>query len=524
MDRAVHLNAAKTRQGAYDFCVVGGGASGLGVAVDAAARGFSVLLVERSDFAKGTSSRSTKLVHGGVRYLKQGNISLVREALRERGLMRRNAPHLVRELEFVIPSYSLFNKCFYGVGMKMYDALAGRLGLTPSRLLSTDEVATRIPTVKRAGLKGGVAYCDGQFDDARMAVNLAQTAAELGANVLNYVACVGLLMRGGKVAGVRLEDRETKEVFEVEAKSVINATGVFVDDLRKMEEPACAPMVQPSQGVHLVLPKRFLPGCSALMEPKTADGRVLFAIPWYDSVVLGTTDTPLEKVSEEPRALAEEIEFLMTHAALYMDPCPKPDDVRSVFAGLRPLVRPPSGGKGGTAAISRDHTIAIGRGGLITLTGGKWTSYRKMAEDTVNQALKARGESAPACKTRELRVHGWTLDGIPETNLKPYGADAAAVRALNQPNQIHPAFTLTEGEVRWQVRCEMARTVEDVLFRRSHCLLFDAKKSVEAAPAVARIMAEELGKDEAWQAEQVEQYAAFASGYIFPAQSAAEAI
>jgi len=514
-DRQRMLDATKATTEPFDFCIIGGGATGLGAALDAASRGYSVLLVERGDFAKGTSSRSTKLVHGGVRYLQQGNISLVREALRERGRMARNAPHLVRETFFIIPSFNRWQVPFYGFGMKIYDLLAGKLGLTPSRILGLAEVKRRIPTIALEKLRGGVVYSDGQFDDARMAVNLAQTAAEAGAHVLNYTGCTGLLKENGKVTGVKLCDVETGDTFDVATKSVINATGVFVDDLRRMEDPDCEDMVQPSQGIHFILPKRFLPGEDALMIPKTSDGRVLFAIPWYDHVVLGTTDTPVSKKEVEPRALQEEITFLMEHAAKYLSCAPQPEDVLSVFAGLRPLVKPPSSKKGSTAAISRDHTITVGTAGMITITGGKWTSYRKMAADVIDQALKARGQSGPPCQTESLHIRGWTENPSTDSHLKSYGADADAIRALNENNKIHPAFDLTVAEVKWHVREEMARTVEDVLRRRSHCLLFNARKSIEAAPEVARIMAGELGKDVSWQESQVAAYNNLAKRYFF---------
>jgi glycerol-3-phosphate dehydrogenase len=500
----------------YDFCIIGGGATGLGAAVDAAARGYSVLLVERGDFAQGTSARSTKLVHGGVRYLQQGNIALVREALRERGRMARNAPHLVKETAFIIPGFHYWQIPFYGLGMKVYDLLAGRLGLSPSRILNPAEVKRRLPTIAAEKLCGGVVYSDGQFDDARMAINLARTATEAGAHVLNYVRCTGLLKDHGKVSGVSLNDGETGGLFEVRAKSVINATGVFVDDLRSMEDPAGQPMVLPSQGIHFVLPRRFLPGEDALMIPKTSDGRVLFAIPWCDHVILGTTDTPVGEVSAEPRALPEEITFLLEHAARYLSCAPQAEDVLSVFAGLRPLVRPPKAQRGNTATISRDHTITVGPGGMVSITGGKWTSYRKMAADVVEVALQARGQDAPPCGTESLRIHGWTDRPAPEPRLRHYGADAEAIRALGEEEKIHPAFDLTVAEVRWFVREEMARTVEDVLLRRSHCLLFDARQSTAAAPRVAQIMAAELRRDTAWEEAQVIAYRRTAENYFFP--------
>ncbi len=533
MNRAAAMQRLADGGEVFDLLVVGGGATGLGVAVDAAARGHRVALLERDDFAKGTSSRSTKLVHGGVRYLRQGNVSLVLEALRERGRLARNAPHLVRDLAFVIPNYHWWEGPFYGIGMKVYDRMAGNLGLAPSRHLDRDETVAHIPTIETDGLTGGVIYHDGQFDDARLAVNLAQTAAELGAAVVNHCAVTGLVKEGGLVAGAEARDAETGREFTVRARCVVNATGVFVDELRRRDDAGARPVVAVSQGIHLVLPKRFLPGRAAIMVPKTADGRVLFAVPWHDRVVVGTTDTPLPGASVEPRALDEERAFVLEHACKYLTADPTADDVLSIYAGLRPLVKA-GGDGGGTAALSRDHTILIGESGLLTVTGGKWTTYRKMAEDVVDQAETVAGLASRACRTHDLRIHGWA--GPQETAamagaaggagaggerwLGVYGADAAAVEALAEGDaslgeRLHPALPYRRCEVVWHARREMARTVEDVLARRTRALLLDARASIEAAPAVARLLAAELGRDEAWVAAQVSAYTELARGYVF---------
>ncbi|YCM42737.1 glycerol-3-phosphate dehydrogenase/oxidase [Verrucomicrobiaceae bacterium 227] len=513
MNRQQTLDQIRSTTGPFDFCIVGGGATGLGTAVDAASRGHSVVLVEQADFAKGTSSRSTKLVHGGVRYLQQGNVSLVLEALRERGRLTKNAPHLVHDLSFVIPNYSWWEGPFYGIGMKVYDRLAGKLGLGPSRWLSKEETLKLIPTVETEDLNGSVSYHDGQFDDSRLAVNLAQTADGLGAKVVNYTKCTGLLKDEDLVTGIEVEDAESGETFPIRARCVINATGIFVDELRTKDEQSAKPMITVSQGIHIVLPKEFLPGNSAIMIPKTADGRVLFAVPWHDCVVVGTTDTPLPEKALEPRALASEVEFVMEHAAKYLTKDPRPEDVLSIFAGLRPLVG--AGDGADTAAISRDHTIVVSNSGLITVTGGKWTTYRKMAEDVIDQAEMVSGVEQRPCETVNLQVRGWSKTDIPEANLKPYGADAPAIRALGEAERIHPLLTLTAAEVRWHARQEMARTVEDVLARRSRSLLLNAKASIEAAPAVAGILAEELQKDESWISAQIAAYETLAKGYVF---------
>jgi len=502
----------------FDLIIVGGGATGLGTAVDAASRGHRVLLVEAGDFARGTSSRSTKLVHGGVRYLKQGNISLVLEALRERGLLYRNAPHLVHNMSFIIPNYKWWEGPFYGIGMKVYDGLAGKLGLSPSRVLSKDEVLERIPTVETENLTGGVEYHDGQFDDARLAVNLAQTAADCGACVANYLRCTGLMKEDDAVCGVQLVDQLDGRSYEVRGNAVVNATGVFVDTLRRMDDAKVREMVAVSQGIHIVLPKSFLPGNSAVMIPKTADGRVLFCVPWHDHVVVGTTDTPMPEASEEPRALQEERDFILEHAALFLARDPKPGDVLSVFAGLRPLVK--SGDGGNTAALSRDHTIVVAHSGLITVTGGKWTTYRKMAEDVVDQAEMVGNLDNRDCETRHLQIHGWTKVSIPEPHLALYGSDAAEIQRLMRQRPelcetLHPALPYQKAEVLWHVREEMAMTVEDVLSRRTRALLLNARASAEAAGTVAELMADELGKDAGWVKAQTEGYREFAKGYMF---------
>lgn len=518
MNKPHSLKQIRAADEPFDVIIVGGGATGLGAAVDAAARGHRVCLIEKADFAKGTSSRSTKLVHGGVRYLKQGNISLVMEALRERGRLHRNAPHLVHALGFVIPNYHWWEGPFYGLGMKVYDQLAGELGLEKSSWLSKEQVLEKLPTIEQDGLTGGVIYFDGQFDDARLAIALARTAAGFGAAIANYVECVGLMKENGKVCGVLARDTETGEELEILGRAVINATGVQVDALRKMDDSTCGDVVAVSQGVHLVLPREFLPGDSAVMVPKTDDGRVLFAVPWHGRVVVGTTDTPLPAGSEEPRALTEEREFLMTHAARYLSRDPAPSDVLSIYAGLRPLVK--QGEAKHTAALSRDHTILVSESGLITITGGKWTTYRKMAEDVIHRAEELAGLVKRRCETETLHLHGWTRAGCKVPHWEVYGSDAAEIEdlieadpALAQP--LHPKLEFQQAEVLWHLRQEMARTIEDVLARRTRALLLDARAAIEAAPLVADLMAAELGWSDDYKAAQLDTFRTLAGGYVF---------
>jgi glycerol-3-phosphate dehydrogenase len=501
------------QQTSWDVIVVGGGATGLGAAVDAASRGYRTLLLEAHDFAKGTSSRATKLLHGGVRYLAQGDIALVRHALRERGLLRQNAPHLARTTGFLIPTYSWFSEVFYGVGMKVYDLLAGRLNLFPSHTLSRRAALEAMPTLEGQGLVGAVVYSDGQFDDARLAITLNRTLQSLGGTALNYAPVVGLLKSNGKVAGVRVKDSETAEEIEISGKVVINATGVFVDSLRQMDEVGTAPMLSPSQGVHLVVDREFMPTAHALMIPRTDDGRVLFGLPWHGKVILGTTDTPVEKVALEPRALPQEVEFILRTAQRYLTKKPSPSDVRSVYAGLRPLVKAEGKGTASTAALSRDHTIRISPSGLVTITGGKWTTYRKMGEDVVGKAIPVGGLTDSPSKTVHLRLWGASEEKHDDT-LQVYGLDVPVLKALPGADVLlHPRLPYSEAQVRFAARYEMARTVEDVLSRRTRALLLDAAASAEVAGRVAQILAEELAYSPAWQSEQVEEYQKLAMGY-----------
>ncbi len=517
MDRSSALTQLKSTP-VFDVLIIGGGATGLGVAVDAAARGFRTALVEQHDFAKGTSSRSTKLVHGGVRYLRSGEVGLVRSALHERGLMEKNAPHLVRRQPFVIPVYSTLDKPFYGFGLKIYEMLSGSLSFGPTRILSAEETIQFLPTVVTEGLHGGVVYYDGQFDDARLALTLAQTATDHGAAVINYTRVESLIKETGRVAGAHVIDGETGERFPIHARVVINATGIFTDQIRHLDDAAAAPMMDVSSGVHLVLDKSYLPGDHALMIPKTADGRVLFAVPWHGRVVVGTTDEERSGPELEPKPLEQEIEFLLEHTAKYIAKPLKRSDVLSVFVGLRPLVKKGEGTS--SAALSRDHVIVISDAGLVTITGGKWTSYRKMAEDTVDHAIETAGLPAKTCPTADLPLHAApAFDNGTGADFSPYGTLAAEIEALAQVDprlaeRLHPRLPYRAVEVVWAVQREMARSVEDVLARRTRALLLDARAAIASASAVARLMAHELGKDATWQTAQVTAFTALARGYL----------
>lgn len=502
----------------WDIAVIGGGATGLGVAVDAATRGYKTILLEQRDFAKGTSSRSTKLVHGGVRYLAMGDIKLVYSALHERGIIFKNAPHLAHAQPFIIPCYSLFSKWKYLIGLKVYDWLAGRHRIGKSEFVSRNELHKSLPGVKTNKLSGGVRYFDGQFDDARMAINLAQTAAKYGATLLNYCKVTGLEKgSNGKMTGLAFADEEKEAEHVINAKVIINATGVFVDDILQMDTEEHRPLVRPSQGTHIVVSRSFLGDKDALMIPKTSDGRVLFGVPWHNHLLLGTTDTPINESGLEPRPLDEEIDFILKTAAAYLSNPPQKADILSLFAGLRPLAAPDKT-NGSTKEISRDHKLIINPSGLITITGGKWTTYRKMAEETVNNAVEQGNLERRTCLTKSIKIQGYCKKRQPG-HWASYGQDADHIQALADTNpalkvKLHEAFNHIAAEVVWAVEHEMARTVEDVLARRLRVLFLDAAKSKEMAPKVASIMAKLLHKNEEWVASQVLQYDRLADRYL----------
>lgn len=517
MSREENLARIESEPDGWDVIVIGGGATGLGTAVDAVSRGYRTVLLEQADFGKGTSSRSTKLVHGGVRYLRQGNVSLVLEALRERGILLHNAPHVTRSIQFVVPCYRWGERTFYGTGLKVYDRLSGKRSLGRSRYLTREETVSMLPTVRRKGLRGGAVYYDGQFDDARLIVNLAQTAAGKDAVLLNYARVEALEKRSGRVAGVVAADLESGRELTLTGKVVVNATGVFADAARRMDRPDAVSMIRPSQGIHIVLDRSFLPGDAALMIPRTSDGRVLFGVPWHGRVVIGTTDTPVDEIALEPRPRADEIQFLLEHASHYLDRTVRHDDILSIFAGLRPLVsRDP---EGETSSISREHVLHVSRSGLITITGGKWTTYRRMAEETIDKAINVGGLAPRPCITETLALHGANGAEWEDDSLAHYGAAAESLRAFMKAveggeTRIHPRLDVSEGEVRWAVRHEMARTAEDVLSRRTRSLVLDAAASIEAAPRVAAVMAEEMGRDAAWADRQTLAFQSLAKDYL----------
>ncbi len=507
----------RASQGACDIAIIGGGATGVGIAVDAASRGYRVVLLEQHDFGKGTSSRSTKLVHGGVRYLEQGNIALVMEALKERGMLRQNAPHLVSNLAFVVPNYDWWEAPFYGIGLKVYDALAGKYGFGTSEILSRAETLQRLPTIRTEGLRGGVVYYDGQFDDARLLISLAQTAADHGATLLNYTKVTGITKGAdGFVDGLVAQDLESGDTWRIRAPVVINAAGPFADEVRRLAEPDAPTLIAPSQGIHLVFEQSFLPGDSAIMVPHTSDGRVMFAIPWHGHTLVGTTDTPIDVPTLEPRPFDAEIDFILETAGQYLHKAPTRADVLSVFVGIRPLVK--SGEGRLTSALSRDHTIHIDASGLLTTAGGKWTTYRHMAEDTVTQAAELARLPDRRCLTGALPLHGFHQSAGQFGPLSGYGSDAPAIQELMRSDPtlaapLHPALPYTGAEVVWAVRHEMARTIEDVLARRCRALFLNAAAAVQMVPAVSTLMAGELGWDRTRIERETADVLAVAEGY-----------
>jgi glycerol-3-phosphate dehydrogenase len=520
MNRPAMLARVKERSTPWDIVVIGGGATGVGVAVDAASRGFAVLLLERMDFGTATSSRSTKLVHGGVRYLEQGNVSLVMEALKERGLLRQNAPHLVHDLGFVVPNYSWWEAPFYGIGMKVYDLLAGKYGFGKSRLLSREETLERLPTIQTNGLRGGVIYYDGQFDDTRLLIHLAATAADQGAVLLNYAPVVEIT-RGpdGFADGVIAVDSESGQRMKIAAHVVVNAAGIFADQVRRLAEPEVDAMIAPSQGIHLVFKREFLRGNTAIMVPHTSDGRVLFAIPWHEHTVVGTTDTAIQEPSYNPLPFEEEIQFILDTAALYLSRPPQRSDVLSVYVGIRPLVKA-NGASSKTSSLSRDHTIHIDNSGLLTIVGGKWTTYRHMAEDTVNHAITLGELPDVPSKTHDLKIHGYKQEES-LTSLGVYGSDGDVIMAMAAADkrlgaQLHPALPYIAAEVIWAVREEMARTLDDVLSRRTRALFLNARAAIEMAPSVAALMAQELGAGQEWIDQQLREFNDLAAKYLLP--------
>jgi glycerol-3-phosphate dehydrogenase len=519
MNRTTLLqNLINESQKKWDIIIIGGGATGLGVALDAVTRGYKTLLLEQSDFTKATSSRSTKLVHGGVRYLAQGDVLLVTEALHERGLFLKNAPHLTANQEFIIPAYTLWDVILYTVGLKFYDLLAGRLSMGKSYFISKSKALDRLPLLKPEGLKGGIVYHDGQFDDSRMAIGLARACIENGGTVLNYFRVNNLLKNSeGRITGVLAKDLESGEEYNFNCRLVINATGIFADEVHRMDDPSSKSTIRPSQGVHIVLDSSFLQSSSAIMIPKTDDGRVLFAIPWYGKVVVGTTDTPLDNITLEPKALDQEIDFILRTAGRYLTKPPKREDVKCIFAGLRPLAANPDKPEA-TKEVSRRHKITLSSSRLLSIIGGKWTSYRRMAEETIDRAVRAGILEKRKCVTRDFSLYHANKP-LKIERLKIYGINGWEIEEMiaDKPDLgelIHPDLPYTKAEIIWICRNEMPVRLEDMLARRLRALFLDARASSDSAPVVAELMAKELGFGNSWQENEILKYNNLLNNYI----------
>ena len=503
MNRSEQLQALETDT-IWDIIVIGGGATGLGTALDASLRGYKTLLLEGHDFAKGTSSRSTKLVHGGVRYLEQGNIKLVREALRERGYLLKNAPHLTSVQTFIVPVFSWWEKMFYGIGLKVYDLLSGKLSLGNTQILSKKETLAHLPSINSNKLVGGILYFDGQFDDSHLAIELAATAIKKGATVINYCKATGFTKTNDKITSVECLDVLSGKKYTLKTKVVVNATGVFTNAIVKMDNALEHDLVSPSQGIHLVIDAKFFPGTDAMMIPKTDDGRVLFAVPWHDKVVLGTTDTPIEKISFEPKPLEEEIEFIIKHINRYCTKLITRSDINSVYVGLRPLVKQKN--KVSSALISREHHLTVSPSGLITITGGKWTTYRKMAADAVDNAAFIGKLNKEKCITANTQI-GDELEK--ENRLQEILKENASLG-----EKIHANYSFTKAQIVYAVKFEMAICIEDILARRIRLLFLDARLAIELAPMVASIMATYLQKDKSWEAAEIASFTQLVGQYI----------
>ncbi|TIC83115.1 glycerol-3-phosphate dehydrogenase/oxidase [Crenobacter intestini] len=459
------------KQQAWDVAVIGGGATGLGIALDAASRGYSTLLVDAQDFAAGTSSRSTKLVHGGVRYLQQGRVALVREALYERALLLKNAPRLARRLQIVVPCYGCFERTRLRIGLGLYDALAGEAALGDTGWLSREATLQRLPGLLSRGLRGGVAYWDGQFDDARLAISLMRSAHALGALPLNYMRLVSLARDNTGVNRLTVSDTETGHSYTVSARVVFNAAGVWADRVRRLADPDAPALLRFSRGSHLLLDPAVLPLSSGMLIPKTPDGRVLFALPWHGRVLLGTTDVEAGAPDWAPVPSAAETGWLLETASAYLAQPLGHADIRASFAGLRPLYCPQDT-VGGTARLSREHALVHEFGNMITVTGGKWTTYRKMAEDAVSLACARGLLPVRECVTATLPLldeAGWDTEALESALLaSDPQADEALVRFA-----------------RHALACEAARTAEDVLFRRLRIGMLDSARAAALEGSVS---------------------------------------
>ena len=526
---------------AFDVCVIGGGATGSGSALDAQLRGLQTVLVDAGDFAGATSSTSTKIVHGGVRYLEEAvkeldtkEYHVVNRALHERVRMLKNCPYLARTMEFLVPCYQWLDVGYYDVGLKLYDWIAGEASIFPSHFLSREETLRRMPNVKSDGLVGSVAYADGQFDDARYNITLVLTFTQAGGEALNYARVTALQKdANGKLIGAEVEDQLTHETFPIHARAFVNATGPLSDTIRHLAAPGASPRMRLSKGIHILLPLDVMPSEDALLIPKTEDGRVLFAVPWMGRLLAGTTEQEVT-IHDELYVTREEIDYVLRHLNSYLARPATPDLVVSGIAGARPLV---SAGDGrDTKRLARDDELEVdSQSGLISIMGGKWTTHRAMAEDTINAVQDRLGLKRTESPTRNRLLagaEGYVPDywqklvrehGVSEMTARhlagKFGTVAEQVLDLakKDPTLSGPilnGLAPLRAEVAFCTRNEMATTVEDILFRRLGIQLYSWRSAIHAAPVVASIMGRELG----WSGESTRsatrQYAEKINRYL----------
>jgi glycerol-3-phosphate dehydrogenase len=508
------LNKIKdTKQ--FDVVIIGGGAVGLGAGLDASSRELKTLVIEKYDFAKGTSSRSTKLLHGGVRYLAQLHFNLVKDSLREKERLYNNAPHLTKDCEFIIPCYKYFDMLFYRAGLFLYDVLAGFPKGHTSGFLSKAALIKKYPNIKQQGLVGGIVYHDGIFDDARLALSLSRSIIALKSFAINYCEAIDFIKENGKIVGVVVKDRLSGEEFTVSSSCVLNATGIFSDEIRNIDQPNSPAIVQQAQGVHIVVDKKHFNSAESLLIPKTDDGRVLFTVPWHGEVLVGTTDTKVEESKIEPVAFKEEINFIIGNINKYLEKPITEKDILSIYAGIRPLIKQDSSN---TSAISREEKMVLSQSNLVSVIGGKWTSYRRMSEKVVDFLIANKLVKAGKSNTANLQLHGFLKREyveILDDHIRQYGSDLKILKTLEgNEEKIHPKMPFTKAQVLYALRYEQAQTVDDVLARRTRALFLNAKYAKEAAQTVAEIMAKELGKNQAWIKEQVAYFEDVAKNYI----------
>ncbi len=496
----------------YDIIIIGGGATGSGIALDASYRGFKTLLLEKNDFSEGTSSRSTKLVHGGVRYLEAAfkkldinQFNLVKEGLKERSRLLKNAPHLCSRLTLVTPMYKLWELPYMFAGLTMYDLISGKRGLGRSSIVFKNKMISDFPSIKKKGLVGGVKYYDGSFNDARLNISLLQSAKKYNCDCKNYHEVNGFIYKDKKISGLRVKDSINDKEFEVHAPIIINATGAFSDEVRLLDDKNTKKLLDISSGIHIVLDKKYLPSKEGLMIPKTQDGRVLFILPWMGKCLVGTTDEPT-KLSGHPEVAEKDIEYILKHLEIYFDLKIDKKEILSSWSGIRPLVAVDKNAS--TSSIVREHLIVKSNSGLVSIIGGKWTTYRKMAEEVVDYVISEYDLEKKECGTKKLKLVGsenftkeLKVDSLDEETSKHlicmYGDKADEVpKCVSKIKKLHPRYSYINAEVVYSIREEFVKKPIDFLVRRSNIALIDIEVAKEMLDTVLDIMQKELNWDD----------------------------